>query len=127
MENQSYCASMLLERKFSGIVTRRTKKLLSCPFSHRAEKIFVSTYIQRANFVAKLLRSTSLIPGCDDYTQHGWSSSGEPIWTTEVVPENIIDILRESTPDEEEPPNDDDQVNDADNDDDEDVEIVDYS
>ena len=84
-------------------------------------------HLQRANFVAKLLRSTSLIPGCDDYTQHGWSSSGEPIWTTEVVPENIIDILRESTPDEEEPPNDDDQVNDADNDDDEDVEIVDYS
>ena len=54
-------------------------------------------HLKRANFVAKLLKSTDLNPGADEYADHGWTRLGEPIWTTECVPQNISSILCEST------------------------------
>ena len=91
-------------------------------------------HLQRSNFVARLMRSTSLRTTIDDFVDHGWTENGEPIWTNNAMPSNIQEILSESeTLAKDDSEEDDllDSVDESENlpneDDDQDVELVDYS
>ena len=84
--------------------------------------------------------STSQKNGVDDYDNHGWTETGEPVWTSEYIPENIKDILSESSAhdndedkelledEENEDKDEDDALEDKQNEDeDEDIELADHS
>ena len=86
------------------------------------------------------MRSTSLKTSADDYANHGWTETGEPVWASEYIPENIKDILSESSAndndedkelleDEENEDKDEDDAleNEQNEDEDEDIELADHS
>ena len=97
-------------------------------------------HLKRSNYVAKIMRSTSLKTSADDYANHGWTETGEPVWASEYIPENIKDILSESSAndndedkelleDEENEDKDEDDAleNEQNEDEDEDIELADHS
>jgi hypothetical protein len=80
-------------------------------------------HVKRANYVAKIMRSDSRIVD-NEFTQHGWTESGEPIWTNEHVPENIQEILMSSPVAQSDDP---EELLVDNEDEDEDVELEDFS
>ena len=60
----------------------------------------------------------------NEFTNHGWTEDGEPIWSSEHVPENIQEILIDSPLTSDDPTDDPDN---EDNEDDDDVELEDFS
>ena len=50
-------------------------------------------HLKRSNYVAMMMRSTTLRPNTDDYSNHGWSEAGEAIWSSDYIPEEIKDVL----------------------------------
>ena len=91
-------------------------------------------HLVRSNYIAKLMRSTSLSTIVDEFAEHGWTAMGEPIWSQDHMPEDIRDILQESddlTSDDKEGDKLLDDVDEGEEmmneDDDEDVEVVDHS
>ena len=50
-------------------------------------------HLQRANYVAFLMRSTTLKPNIEHYTKHGWSEDGQAIWSKDYLPDEMEDVL----------------------------------
>ena len=96
-------------------------------------------HLKRANYTSFLMRSTTIKPNIDHFTEHGWTADGGSIWSQEYLPNEIQQILYDDAvvqikKDEGENEVDDlldteddnDDIEEEDEDDD-DIEMVDFS